>query len=48
MLEAGVPIREVQRVMRHRNVSTTEIYANDIDKFNNRAVGMLSNLLFAA
>lgn len=48
MLEAGVPIREVQRVMRHRSPATTEIYANDIKKYNNRGVSVLSNLLFAA
>lgn len=48
MLEAGVPIREVQRVMRHRSPVTTEIYANDISKYNNRGVKVLSNLLFAA
>lgn len=48
MLEAGVPIREVQRVVRHRSAATTEIYANDITKFNNRGVKVLSNLLFAA
>lgn len=48
MLQAGVPIREVQRVVRHRSASTTEIYANDLDKFNNRGVATLSKLLFVA
>ena len=48
MLEAGVPIREVQRVMRHRSPATTEIYAADLNKYNNRGVKFLSNLLFAA
>lgn len=47
MLEAGVPMREVQRVVRHRNAATTEIYARDLDKFNNRGVRILSNLLFS-
>ena len=48
MLQAGVSLREVQKVMRHRSAATTEIYANDIDLFNNRGVATLSNLLFAA
>ena len=48
MLQAGVPIREVQRIVRHRSISTTEIYANDLNKFNVRGVQVLSNLLFAA
>lgn len=47
MLSAGVPIREVQKVMRHRSTATTEIYANDISRYNNRGVKVLSNLLFA-
>lgn len=45
-LEAGVPIRKVARVMRHRSTDTTEIYANDITKFNNDAVEVVSNLVF--
>ena len=47
MLEAGVPMREVQRVARHRSAVTTEIYAHDINKFNNRGVKVLSVLLFS-
>lgn len=47
MLKAGVPMREVQRVARHRSATTTEIYAHDIDAFNNRGVKTLSNLLFS-
>lgn len=47
MLEAGVPMREVQRVVRHKSASTTEIYANDINRYNNRGVKVLSNLLFS-
>lgn len=47
MLQAGVPMREVQRVLRHRSSATTEIYARDLDSFNNRGVRTLSNLLFS-
>ena len=47
MLEAGVPIRNVSKILRHRSAVTTEIYANDITRFNNRGVDILSNLLFA-
>lgn len=48
MLSAGVPIREVQRVMRHRSAATTEVYASDITRYNNRGVKVLSELLFTA
>lgn len=47
MLEAGVPIRNVSKILRHRSAVTTEIYANDISRFNNRGVDILSNILFA-
>lgn len=47
-LKAHIPIREVQKVMRHRRVETTEVYANDINAFNNRCVSTLGKLLFAA
>lgn len=46
LLEAGVDIRKVQRVLRHRSATTTEIYSHDIDKFKNNSVQILSNLLF--
>lgn len=47
MLQANVPMREVQRVLRHRSATTTEIYARDIDAFNNRGVRTLSDILFS-
>ena len=46
LLDAGVDIRKVQRVLRHRSSSTTEIYSHDLDKFKNNSVQILSNLLF--
>ena len=47
MLQAGVSIRQVQKILRHRSASTTEIYSHDIDAFNNRGVQILSNILFS-
>lgn len=47
MLQAGVSIRQVQRILRHRSASTTEIYSHDLDAFNNRGVQILSTLLFS-
>ncbi|MBR0060826.1 MAG: tyrosine-type recombinase/integrase [Selenomonadaceae bacterium] len=46
MLQAGVAIRQVQRILRHRSACTTEIYSHDLDAFNNKGVEILSNLLF--
>ena len=48
MLEAHVDIRYVQKILRHRSVTTTEVYSHDIDRFKNNGVQVLSNLLFAA
>jgi site-specific recombinase XerD len=47
MLQAGVPIRQVQKILRHRSAVTTEIYSHDLDAFNNHGVQILSNLLFS-
>ena len=47
-LQAGVSLREVSKNLRHRSTTTTEIYLHDLDKFNNRSVATVSNLLFAA
>ena len=46
MLEAGVPMRQVSKIMRHRSIVTTEIYSHDIDAFNNHGVQILSKQLF--
>ena len=45
-LAAGVDIRQVQRILRHRSASTTEIYSHDLNAFNNQGVQTVSNLLF--
>ena len=45
MLSAGVDIAKVQRILRHRNCATTEIYRHDITAANNDGVQILSDLL---
>lgn len=45
-LAAGVPIRKVMKAMRHRRSETTEIYASDINRFNNESVQVVSSLIF--
>lgn len=47
MLQAGVPLRNVQKILRHRSPVTTEIYSHDLDAYNNHGVQILSNLLFS-
>lgn len=46
MLQAGVGLRNVQKILRHKSASTTEIYLHDLDAFNNRGVQILSNIIF--
>lgn len=46
-LQAGVPIREVSKNLRHRSTVVTEIYLHDLDKFSNRSVATVSNLIFS-
>lgn len=42
-LLAGVDIREVSKAMRHKNITTTEVYAHDIEQKNNRSFDTISN-----
>ena len=47
-LQSGkVSLREVSKNLRHRSTTTTEIYLHDLDKFNNRSVAVVSNMLFS-
>ena len=46
-LQAGVPIREVSKNLRHRSTMTTEIYLHDLDRYNNHSVATVSNLIFS-
>lgn len=48
MLANGVDISKVQKILRHKNVSTTEIYRHDITAQNNDGVQVLSDLFDAA
>ena len=45
-LLAGVDIAKVQRVLRHRNPATTEIYRHDLDEYNNDATQIVASALF--
>ena len=36
-LEGGIAIRDIQKTLRHKAISTTEIYLHDIDTFSNLA-----------
>lgn len=44
-LQNGIDIREVSKGLRHKNIQTTEVYAHDLDKINNRCSNTISNML---
>lgn len=44
-LKAGAPIRQVQSMARHKSVTTTEIYAHDIDRLVHSAEEQVSKIL---
>ena len=44
-LQSGLDIREVSKGLRHKNISTTEIYSHDLEKINNRCSDTMSNIL---
>lgn len=45
-LQAGVPLEEVQEFARHRNISTTQIYAHNLDRLRNRSEDAIATALF--
>lgn len=45
MLLAGVDIAKVQKILRHRSATTTEIYRHDVTAANNEGIQVLSDLL---
>lgn len=40
---AGVPLREVSKALRHKNIATTETYLHDLEQRNNRCFTNISN-----
>lgn len=44
-LQNGIDIREVSKGLRHKNLNTTEVYAHDLEKINNRCSNTISNML---
>jgi integrase/recombinase XerC len=44
-LQNGVDMREVSKGMRHKNIATTEIYAHDLEKINNKCSNVVSDML---
>ena len=47
-IDNGVSMRELQKILRHRSITTTEVYMHDRDKFKSRGVEIVSKVLFAA
>lgn len=43
-LRAGQTLRQVQQVLRHKNISVTQIYLHDLDRLNNTAESVVANL----
>lgn len=39
-IKAGIPIREVQQMLRHRDVSVTTIYLHELDEIQNQATSV--------
>lgn len=44
-LQNGLDIREVSKGLRHKSVTTTEIYTHDLEKINNQCSNTISNML---
>ena len=45
-LLGGLPLEEVQQFARHKNISTTQIYAHNLDRTKNRSEDTISNSIF--
>ena len=45
-LLGGLPLDEVQQFARHRNITTTQIYAHNLDRANNRSEDTIANSIF--
>ena len=47
LIFAGVELPKVQKVLRHRALNTTMIYANAFERFNNNSEQILADLIFS-
>lgn len=47
MILAGVELRQVQSVLRHKNINTTLIYLSEVDRLKNTAEQSAANAFFA-
>ena len=45
-LLGGLPLEEVQQFARHKNISTTQIYAHHLDRAKNRSEDTIANSIF--
>lgn len=45
-IKTGASLREVQHLLRHKSVSTTEIYLHDIEALENRASNLAADAIF--
>ena len=45
-LIGGLPLEEVQQFARHKNISTTQIYAHNLDRAKNRSEDTIANSIF--
>lgn len=45
-LIGGLPLEEVQQFARHRNISTTQIYAHNLERAKNRSEDTIANSIF--
>lgn len=48
MILAGVELRQVQSVLRHKNINTTLIYLDEVDRLKNTAEQKVADAIFAA
>ena len=42
-LKAGASLRQVQQVLRHKNIAVTQIYLHDLDRLTNNAESLVAN-----
>ena len=45
-LESGIPIQEVSEFVRHKNISTTMIYAKELNQRNSKIANTLGDVIF--